>query len=253
MTLAVLDFKVRYFGSALGYFWQLMRPLLLFGVLFVVFTEFVKFNEGVKFFPAYLLTAIMLFTFFADATGGAVTSVLDRENLVRKIQFPRVVIPLASVLTAIFNLLTNLVAVGVLVLATGVRPMWTWLLVPFLIAALCVLATGTSMLLSALYVRFRDVQPIWDVVLQVLFYGSPILYAIEIVPSDTARQAIMCNPIAAILQQVRHWFIDPGALSAPQAIGSWTMMMIPISISVVVCVLGVWYYNREAPRIAEDL
>ena len=121
MTLAVLDFKVRYFGSALGYFWQLMRPLMLFGVLFVVFTEFVKFNEGVKFFPAYLLTAIMLFTFFSDATGAAVTSVLDRENLVRKIQFPRVVIPLASVLTAIFNLLTNLVAVGVFVLATGVR------------------------------------------------------------------------------------------------------------------------------------
>ena len=121
VTLAVLDFKVRYFGSALGYFWQLMRPLMLFGVLFIVFTEFVKFNEGVKFFPAYLLTAIMLFTFFSDATGAAVTSVLDRENLVRKIQFPRVVIPLASVLTAIFNLLTNLVAVGVLVLATGVR------------------------------------------------------------------------------------------------------------------------------------
>ena len=164
MTLAVLDFKVRYFGSALGYFWQLMRPLMLFGVLFIVFTEFVKFNEGVKFFPAYLLTAIMLFTFFADATGGAVTSVLDRENLVRKIQFPRVVIPLASVLTAIFNLLTNLVAVGVLVLATGVRPMWTWLLVPFLIGALCVLATGMAMLLSALYVRFRDVEPIWEVV-----------------------------------------------------------------------------------------
>ena len=253
VTLAVLDFKVRYFGSALGYFWQLMRPLLLFGVLFIVFTEFVKFNEGVKFFPAYLLTAIMLFTFFADATGGAVTSVLDRENLVRKIQFPRVVIPLASVLTAIFNLLTNLVAVGVLVLATGVRPMWTWLLVPFLIGALCALATGMSMLLSALYVRYRDMEPIWEVTLQVLFYGSPILYAIEIVPSDTARQVIMCNPIATILQQVRHWLIDPGALSAPQAIGSWTMMMIPISISVVVCVLGVWYYQREAPRIAEDL
>ena len=253
VTLAVLDFKVRYFGSALGYLWQLMRPLMLFGVLFIVFTEFVKFNEGVKFFPAYLLTSIMLFTFFSDATGSAVTAVLDRENLVRKIQFPRVVIPLSSVLTAVFNLLTNLVAVGVLVLAVGVRPMWTWLLVPLLVLALCTLATGLAMLLSALYVRFRDVEPIWEVLLQVLFYGSPILYAIEIVPSDTARQAIMCNPLAAILQQTRHWLIDPEALSAPQAIGSWTMMMIPIGISVAVCALGVWYFNREAPRIAEDL
>ncbi len=253
VTLAVLDFKVRYFGSALGYLWQLMRPLMLFGVLFIVFTEFVKFNEGVKFFPAYLLTSIMLFTFFSDATGGAVTAVLDRENLVRKIQFPRVVIPLASVLTAVFNLLTNLVAVGALVLATGVRPMWTWLLVPLLVALLCTLATGLALLLSALYVRFRDVEPIWEVLLQVLFYGSPILYAIEIVPSDTARQLIMCNPIATILQQMRHWLIDPNALSAPQAIGSWTMMMIPISISAVICFLGVWYFTRAAPRIAEEL
>jgi ABC-2 type transport system permease protein len=253
VTLAVLDFKVRYFGSALGYFWQLARPLMLFGVLFVVFTQFVKFNEGIKFFPAYLLTSIMLFTFFADATGGAVTAVLDRENLVRKIQFPRVVIPLSSVLTAIFNLLTNMVAVGVFVVVTGVKPLATWVLVPFLVGALCVLAIGMSMLLSALYVRYRDMEPIWEVLLQVLFYGSPILYAIEIVPSDTARQAIMCNPIATILQQMRHWFIDNSALSAPQAIGSWAMMAIPISISVLVCVAGLWYFNREAPRIAEDL
>jgi len=253
VTLAVLEFKVRYFGSALGYLWQLMRPLMLFGVLYVVFTEFVKFNEGVPYFPAVLLTSIMLFTFFADATGGAVTAVLDRENLVRKIQFPRVVIPLAVVLTAVFNLLTNLVAVAVFVLATGVRPHWTWLLFPVLVGVLCVLATGVSMLLSALYVRFRDVQPIWEVILQVLFYGSPILYAIEIIPSETAQQALMCNPIAALLQQVRHWLIDPDAPSASEAIGGTAMLLIPVSIALVVCALGVWYFNREAPRIAEEL
>ena len=110
------------------------------------------------------------------------------------------------------------------------------------------------MLLSALYVRFRDVEPIWDVILQVLFYGSPILYAIEIVPSDTARQVIMCNPIATILQQMRHWLIDPERPERRlRRSASWTMMMIPISISVAICVLGVWYFNREAPRIAEDL
>lgn len=253
VTLAVLDFKVRYFGSALGYLWQLVRPLMLFGVLYLVFTEFVKFNAGVPYFPAVLLTSIMLFTFFADATGGAVTAVLDRENLVRKIQFPRVVVPLAVVLTAVFNLLTNLIAVAVFVLATGVRPQWTWLLFPALVVVLCAMATGVSMLLSALYVRFRDVRPIWDVVLQVLFYGSPILYAIELVPSETARQAIMCNPLAALLQQVRHWLIDPSAPSAAEAIGGAELLLIPAGIAVTVCALGVWYFNREAPRIAEEL
>ena len=253
VTLAVLDFKVRYFGSAFGYAWQLMRPLMLFGVLYVVFTQFVKFNEGVPYFPAVLLTSIMLYNFFSDATSAAVTAVLDRENLVRKIQFPRVVIPLSVVLTAVFNLLTNLVAVGVFVLATGVKPQWTWLLFPVLVAVLCLFATGVAMLLSALYVRFRDVEPIWDVILQVLFYGSPILYAIEIVPSEAARQALLCNPIAALLQQVRHWLIDPTAPSASEAIGGWPMLLIPISIALVVCVLGVWYFNREAPGIAEEL
>lgn len=253
VTLAVLEFKIRYFGSALGYLWQLVRPLMLFGVLYLVFTEFVRFNEGVPYFPAVLLTSIMLYTFFADATTGAVTAVLDRENLVRKIQFPRVVVPLAAVLTAVFNLVTNLVAVAIFVAATGVRPQWTWLLFPVLVLALCVMATGVAMLLSALYVRFRDVQPIWEVVLQVLFYGSPILYAIELVPSETARQVIMCNPVAALLQQVRHWLIDPGAPSAAEAIGGTELLLIPIAIAVTVCVLGVWYFNREAPRIAEEL
>ena len=118
---------------------------------------------------------------------------------------------------------------------------------------LCLFATGVAMLLSALYVRFRDVEPIWDVILQVLFYGSPILYAIEVVPSEAARQALLCNPIAALLQQVRHWLIDPTAPSASEAIGGTAMLLIPVSIALVVCVLGVWYFNREAPRIAEEL
>ncbi len=253
LALARMDFKVRYFGSVLGYLWQLLRPLMLFGILYTVFTQFVKFNAGVNFFPAVLLTSIVMYTFFADATSSAVTSVLDRENLVRKIQFPRVVVPLAAVLTAFFNLCTNLIAVAVFVVAVGVRPHWTWLGFPVLVLALATLAAGTSMLLSALYVRFRDVQPVWEVVLQLLFYGSPILYAIEVIPSVTARQAIMCNPVAALLEQGRHWLIDPSAPSAAQAIGGTGRLLLPAAIAVAACVLGVWRFVREAPRIAEEL
>lgn len=252
-SLALMEFKVRYFGSALGYLWQLVRPLMLFGVLYVVFTEFVDFNAGVKYFPAVLLSSIVMYTFFSDATSSAVTSVLDRENLVRKIQFPRIVVPLATVLNAFFNLITNMGAVAVFIIATGVRPNWTWIGFPFLLFLLVALAIGASMLLSALYVRFRDVKPIWDVILQLLFYGSPILYAIEVIPSDTGREIVMCNPLATILVQSRHWLIDPSAPSAPQAIGGWGLMMIPIGISAVVCVLGLYLFKREAPRIAEDV
>jgi ABC-2 type transport system permease protein len=252
-TLGVLEFKVRYFGSLLGYFWQLMRPLLLFGVLYVVFTEFVKLGAGVEHFPVLLLTGIVLFTFFADATQGAVTSVLDRENLVRKIQFPRVVVPLAVVTTAVINLAVNLLAVMVFVLASGVTPRVTWLLLPIPLFALVVLAVGVSMLLSALYVRFRDLRPIWEVALQVLFYASPILYAVEVIGNHTIRKALMLNPIGAILQQTRHWLVGGDAASAAQVVGGGARLLVPAAIVVAAALLGLWVFNREAPRIAEEL
>ena len=251
-SLAVMEFKVRFFGSALGYLWQLFRPLLLFGVLFVVFTEFVKINAGVDFFPAMLLSGIVVYTFFSDATSSAVTSVVDRENLVRKIEFPRLVVPLAVVLTAAFNFALNMLAVLVFMFATGVTPRLSWLLVPLCLAALLVLTVGVAMLLSALYPRFRDLRPIWEVLTQVLFYGSPILYAIEVIPANL-REIVMLNPLAAIIQQTRHWLIDPGAPTASQAAGGWELLLVPATIVVGIFVLGVWVFGREAPRIAEEL
>jgi ABC-2 type transport system permease protein len=251
--LAAMEFKLRFFGSALGYFWQLVRPLLLFGVLYVVFTEFVRLNEGVRYFPAVLLSGVVLFTFFADSTGGAVTAVVDRENLVRKIEFPRLVVPFAVVATASFNLAANLLAVFVFILATGVDPRLEWLFAVPLIAVLVLLAAGVAMLLSALYPRFRDVQPIWEVVVQVIFYASPILYAIEVVPNETFRHLILLSPIATMIQQWRHTVIDPTAPTAAQAIGGTELLLIPAAIVVGVFALGLWVFARQAPRLAEEL
>jgi ABC-2 type transport system permease protein len=252
-TLAITDFKLRFFGSVLGYLWQLMRPLLLFGVLYVVFTEFVRLGNGVPHYPVVLLTSIVLFTFFVEATAGAVTSVLDRENLVRKIEFPRMVIPLTVVVNAYLNLALNFLAVLVFMLASGVEPRLSWIELPFLIAILGVFATGIAMLLSALYVRFRDVKPIWEVLSQMIFYASPVLYPIETIPNEKVQHLLMCNPLAAILEQVRHAVIDPGAPSAAEAIGGAERLLIPASIVVGLFVLGLWVFNREAPRIAEEL
>jgi ABC-2 type transport system permease protein len=182
-----------------------------------------------------------------------VTSVLDRENLVRKIQFPRVVVPLAVVTTSVINLIVNLLAVGVFVVASGVTPRATWLLLPIPLLVLVVLAVGVSMLLSALYVRFRDLRPIWEVVLQVLFYASPILYAVEVISNGTIRKALMLNPIGAILQQTRHWLVGGEAASAGQVVGGSARLLVPAGIVLVTTLLGVWVFNREAPRIAEEL
>jgi ABC-2 type transport system permease protein len=254
VTLAVMEFKLRFFGSVLGYLWQLMRPLLLFGVLYVVFTEFVRLGEGVPFYPAVLLTGIVLFTFFSDATSRSVTSVADRENLVRKIEFPRLVVPLSVLLISYFNLLLNLLAVLVFVFATGVSPRVEWLALPLLLVPLGLFAGGLAMLLSALYVRFRDVQPIWEVLLQVLFYGSPILYVLEILPSEQLQHLVIrFNPIATILVQARHSLIDETAPNAWDAAGGMIYLAIPAAIVLGVLVLGFWVFNHEAPRIAEEL
>jgi ABC-2 type transport system permease protein len=253
-TLAVTEFKLRFFGSALGYLWQLMRPLLLFGVLYVVFTEFVKLGGAVEFYPVVLLTNIVLFTFFLEGTGGAVGSVVEREALVRKIQFPRMAIPASVVLTASFNLGLNLLVVLIFALVNGVTPRWSWLEVIPLLGILGVLTVGMAMLLSALYVRFRDMRPIWEISAQILFYATPVIYTVDSLgKSEQVQHLMMLNPLACILEQMRHAVIDPNAPSAAAAAGGAVRLLIPAAIVGLVAWVGFWYFNREAPRIAEDL
>ena len=252
-TMAVLEFRLRFFGSVLGYLWQLMRPLMLFSVIYLVFTQAFKLADDVAFYPVTLLTGIVLFTFFADATGGAVGSVVERENLVRKVYFPRLVVPAAVLLTAMFNLTLNLFAVAIFVFASGVPVRLSWIMLPLLIAMLVVFAAGIAMLLSALYVRLRDVGPIWEVLMQVIFYGTPIIYVLELVQVRWLQQLMMMNPLGSILEQVRHDVIDPAAPSAAEAIGGRGYLLIPATIVVGMFALGYWVFSREAPRIAEDL
>jgi ABC-2 type transport system permease protein len=251
-TLAATDFKLRFFGSALGYVWTLMRPLLFFGVLYLVFTEVVKFGGGVKHYPVYLLTAIVLFTYFSETTSRGLMSLIEKENLLRKMRFPRMVIPLSVALHALFNLGLNLIVVFVFMLASGVEPRVEWLgLVPLLLL-LVTFSTGVAMLLSALYVRYRDIEPIWEVGLQMLFYASPVIYVAETYP-DSVENFAMANPIAAIATEARYLLIDPDAPSAAAVIGGSVWLIVPLAVIAVVTALGFWVFTREAPRIAEEL
>ena len=251
-TLAATDFKLRFFGSFLGYLWTLMRPLLLFGVIYVVFTEVVRFGEGVEHYPVYLLMAIVMFSFFSEATSRGVTSLVERENLLRKIRFPRLVIPLSVTLAAFFNLCASLVAVFVFVFISGVPVRPDWIQMPLLIAMLVVFTTGVTMLVSALYVRYRDMEPIWEVFLQVLFYATPILYVITFVPEEW-RKIAASNPIATILTQMRHALIDENAPTAPTVLGGWVELLIPVGIVAAIFAVGFWVFFKETPRIAENL
>lgn len=252
LTLATTDFKLRYFGSVLGYFWSLARPLMFFGVLYVVFTQVFRFGEDVPHYPVYLLASIVLWSFFLETTNGCVQCLLTREGLLRKMRFPRLVIPLSVALTALFNFGMNFIAVLAFALASGVEVRWSWLELLPLVTLLAALAVGIGMLLSALYVRFRDIQPIWEVVAQILFYGSPILY-VSAQYRGLEEAAVSTNPIATILTQMRLAFIDPLAPGAATAAGGGARLLIPLAIIAAMFALGLWFFSREAPRIAENL
>jgi ABC-2 type transport system permease protein len=251
-VIAVNDFKRTYFGTALGYLWSLARPLMLFGVLLAVFTQVFRVGSQVPHYPVLLLFNIVLFGFFQEATGMAVSSIVSQEGVVRKTQFPRLVIPLAVVLTAFFNLVLNLMVVFVFVLAFGVTPMWTWLLFPVILLALIAITIAVSMIVASLYPRFRDVAIIWTVFSTVLFYATPVLYPVEKVPG-TLRDIILLNPLAPLFVLARKWIIDPGAPSPAAAAGGALHLVAPIAIYAVTCVFAVWFFRREAPRIAEQL
>src|SRR5271154_7006581 len=257
VMLARTEFKLRVFGSVVGYLWILMRPLLLFGALLFVFTELLHVNKvGIPHYPEYLLESIILFTYFQETTAGSVASLVARENLLRRGRFPRLVVPMSVALTCFFNLCMNLIVVFIFIFAAGIEPRWSWLELPVLVALLVVLSTGVGMLLSALYVRFRDMQPIWEVLLQILWYGSPILYT-----GDTAAnheifgisfaKLLVVNPIGAILTQARRAMLEPNAPSAAEALGGHVLLLLPLGIIAGLFAIGLWYFNREAPLISE--
>ena len=251
---SVTEFKRVYFGTVLGYIWSLMRPLMLFGVLLFVFTHVFKIgSDQAEHYPVLLLLNIVAFTFFSEGTLNSVTSVITQEGVVRKTQFPRLVIPLATSLTALFNLSLNLVVVVVFILAFGVDPTWTWLLFPLVLALLFVFTAAVSMALSVLYVRFRDVAIIWAVATQILFYLTPILYPIEVFDNPTYERLLMVNPLGPIFEQLRVWVLEPGAPSAVEVAGGVAGLIPAAAIYVGVCAFAVWIFNREAPRIAEQL
>jgi ABC-2 type transport system permease protein len=250
--LAVGDFKKAYFGTALGYLWSLARPLMLFGVLLAVFTQVFRIGSQVPDYAVLLLFNIVLFGFFQEATVRAVQSLVDQEAVIRKTQFPRLVVPLAVVLTTLFNLALNLVAVFVFILAWGIAPSSSWLLFPVLLLALFVLTTAVSVILSALYPRFRDTAIIWSVGATVLFYGSPVLYPLEVVP-EGLREVIALNPLAPMLEAGRNWVIDPSSPGPVDAVGGWGRLAIPAVLYGGICLLAAWLFRREAPRVAERL
>lgn len=253
-TLALNEFKLRFFGSALGYLWQLFRPLMLFGILYVLFSEIVELDDAPLYAEALLL-GMVLYTFLGDSTRGALGSMIARESVLRKIDVPRAAVPLSVVLTGLLNLALNLVPVLLFLLIDGGKVRLTWLELPLLVLGLTIYATGWGLLLSSLYVRYRDLDPIWEVVLFAMFYGSPIFYTYELVAERAPDIAslLFINPFAAIVQQARHALLGPDHASAAEALGGNAQLLLPIGLGLAVFALGAWTFQRRAHKVVEEL
>jgi ABC-type polysaccharide/polyol phosphate transport system ATPase subunit/ABC-type polysaccharide/polyol phosphate export permease len=249
-TLAKSDFKLQYQGSVLGYLWSLLQPLMLFAVLYGVFAGLRV--GSIQRYALYVLSGVVLWTFFAEATNRGVGSLVRAKGMLRKLRFPPLAIPLSVSLKALFNLVVNMLLVAVFALASGVSPRLSWLEVPLLLMILAALTTGVLLLLSDLYVRYRDTEPIWKVVERVLFFASPIFYAATQYP-DQIRELAAMTPLVMILSEMRHAFIDPSAPSAAALAGGTVRLLVPLGITAGILALGLLTFNRHAPRVAEQL
>lgn len=250
--LTLTDFKLKYQGSVVGYLWSFAKPLMLFAVLYIVFSEIIRFGDGIEHFPVYLLLGIVLWTYFTDTTTAAMTIIVDRSDLIRKIYFPRIILVVSSSLSALITLALNLVVMYVFLFVAGISITWIGLLVLLgLVLELYILAIGCALLLSALYVKFRDFKHIWEVLLQVIFYATPIIYPLNIVPNAVAP-FLLLSPIAQIIQDARFALVTTQTITPVEVLSGW-QLLIPYGLPFVVAIIGYLYFRKASPSFAEDL
>lgn len=242
-VIAKTDFKLRYYGSALGYVWSLLKPLLMFGVLYVVFSVMMRWN--IQHYQLYLLLGIIIWNFFAEATTSGLHAFLSKAGIIKKIYFPRILVVLATTVTAFISLLLNLVVFFIVYAFSGVGFDWIMLLLPIYLILTYFFALGLSLILSILQVWFRDVAQIWEIFLQVGFYISPVIYPLSLVPREYWKYMFI-NPITGIIQYSRLLIIDH---SFPSLIGSLYLF----GFIFVICVGGYFLFKRLSPYVTEKI
>jgi ABC-2 type transport system permease protein len=247
------DFKLRYQGSVLGYAWSLLRPLLIFVILYIVFVKFLKVGTGTPHYAQYLLFGIVVWNFFAEMTMQSLGSIVGRGDLIRKIRIPRWIIVLSSSLSAVINLLLNLIIIAIFMIIGHVEPSNKVILLPFLLGEVYLFALGISFFLSAAFVKYRDVSYIWEVILQAGFYLTPILYPLSRITNITFQKLILLNPVAQALQDARYVLITKKTIIPNHIFGGGWYEYIPLIIVGLVLVIGISYFKKESKYFAENI
>jgi ABC-2 type transport system permease protein len=253
VIMALTEYRRRYAGSVLGYAWTLLRPLLLFAVLYTVFTRVIRFGGSVPDYAVLLLFNITLFSFFQEGTSTALRSYPARGSIMRSLKVPALAAPLSAILAASFTFAASLAIAIVWILASGVAPTWSWLLLPLLVAYLGVITVAVGVFLSVLFVHSRDVGQAWQPIARLLFYASPILFPFDYIPAGFLRTIASVNPLSPLFVQGRHWIIDPSAPTWTEATSNAFQTVVPFAVTVALCGLAVVSYRRARARIAERL
>jgi ABC-2 type transport system permease protein len=247
------DFKLRYQGSVLGYAWSLLRPLMIFVILYLVFVKFLKIGTGVPHFPVYLLLGIIIWNFFSEMTSQSLSSIVGRGDLIRKIRIPRWIIVLSSSISALINLFLNLLVVVFFLFINHVDLLKSTLWLPLILLEVYVFALGISLFLSAAFVKYRDIGYIWEVILQAGFYLTPILYPLARITNLTFQKLIMLNPMAQAVQDARYSAITHHSRTIYQVFDAGWYRYIPFAIVAVIFIGGLTYFRKESKYFAENI
>lgn len=252
--LVITDFKLRYQGSVLGYAWSLLKPLFLFAIMYVVFGFLIKLGS-VEHYAVYLLFGIVLWNFFAEATGQGMASIVGRGDLLRKISFPKYIIVLSTTISALINLTLNLVIVAILMIINGVHLHTSALLLPVYIGEIYILALGLAFLLATLNVKYRDTGHIWEIIMQAAFYATPIIYPLTLVLAKSALAAkiLLLSPIAQAIQDARYSLITHETITMGSLSKNIFFIAVPFIIVIVIFIVGTLYFKKNSKYFAENI
>ena len=252
--LVITDFKLRYQGSILGYAWSLLKPLFLFAIMYFVFGVLIKIGS-IEHYAVYLLLGIILWNFFSEATSQGMASIINRGDLLRKINFPKYILILSATISALINLALNLVIVAIFMAINGVSLSPSAVLFPLYIIEIYIFALGLAALLSAANVRFRDIGHVWEIVIQAAFDATPIIYPLSLVleKSTLAAQVLILNPMAQAIQDARYSLITKQTETISTLFSTDLFRLIPITIVLVVFIIGVLYFEKHSKYFAENI
>lgn len=241
--LAISDFKLRYQGSVLGYLWSFIKPLLLFSVLYLVFSFFLRFD--IEHYNLYLLLGIIIWGYLAEGTSNAISSLTSKSGLITRVYFPRSIIIIASTLTSLLTLLLNLIVFAVFFIFSGVALTPTIFLIILFLIELYLIVLGLGLLISSLNVKYRDLSHIWEIILQAGFWATPIIYSIEMIPSKF-HFWLFANPMTRIIQYSREAVIYG---QWP----SWSGVLGSVLLAIVIFLVGYFVFKKREPYFAEEL